>query len=448
MILDKYFNSGNARSVAIKKNIAGSLFLKGISILVSLQVVPLTINYVNPTQYGIWLTLSSIIAWLGYFDLGFSGGFRNKFAESLATGNDKLAQKYVSTTYAVLGLLFISLFIISIVVDYFLNWGSLLNVDSKYNGELQIVFGLLSCFFCMNIVASIFITMLQADQKPALASLIQTSGQVLAFIVIYIMTKTISGNLTILALAFSGVPCILMIVVSVCFFLYGKYRKYAPNIKSVNFALTKNILGLGWQFFVIMISMLCIYQFINIVLSRVVGPLAVTQYNIAYKYFNIVNMVAVIVLTPFWSAFTDAYVKKDFVWMRNMVKKLEILLVLSLPILIVMTMLSNWAFSWWIGNSVHIPMDLSVSMAIFIFFQIAGSVYMYMINGTGKVRLQLLIYLSFAIIAIPIMNVTCKLWGVVGVLIIPTIVYGFQAVLGRIQILKLISGNAKGIFGK
>jgi hypothetical protein len=38
--------------------------LKCISILVSLQVVPLTIGYVNPTKYGIWLTLSSIIALL------------------------------------------------------------------------------------------------------------------------------------------------------------------------------------------------------------------------------------------------------------------------------------------------------------------------------------------------------------------------------------------------
>lgn len=62
-----------------------------------------------------------------------------------------------------------------------------------------------------------------------------------------------------------------------------------------------------------MISMLFIFQFINIILSRVEGPEAVTQYNIAYKYFNVLNMVFVIVLTPFGSAFTDAYVKKTII---------------------------------------------------------------------------------------------------------------------------------------
>ena len=444
----QYFNSGNSRSVAIKKNIVGSLFLKCVSILVSLQVVPLTIDYINPTQYGVWLTLSSIIAWLGYFDLGFSGGFRNKFAESLAKGEHDLAQQYVSTTYVVLGLLFLFLFAISIVVDCFIDWGRLLKIGSQYNDELKIVFGILSCFFCVNIVASVFITMLQANQKPALVSLIQTGGQVLAFIAIYIMTKTVSGNLSYLALAFSGIPCVLIIIVSIFFFMHGKYKKYAPRMKSVKFILVKDILGLGWQFFVIMISMLCIYQFINIVLSRVVGPLGVTQYNIAYKYFNVVYMVAVIILTPFWSAFTDAYIKKDFIWMRNMIKKLESLLFLSMFALIVMVCASGWFFSWWIGDSVSISLGLSVGMALFIFSQIAGSLYMYMLNGTGKVRLQLVIYLSFAMIAIPLMNIACKSFGVVGVLIMPCLVYTCQAICGRVQILKLVNGTAKGLFLK
>lgn len=81
-----YFTKGNERSIIVKKNIAASLVLKCVSILVSLQVVPLTIDYINPTKYGIWLTLSSIIAWLSYFDLGFAHGFRNYFAEAKAKG--------------------------------------------------------------------------------------------------------------------------------------------------------------------------------------------------------------------------------------------------------------------------------------------------------------------------------------------------------------------------
>lgn len=55
-----------------------------------------------------------------------------------------------------------------------------------------------------------------------------------------------------------------------------------------------------------MVSMLFVFQFVNIILSRLQGPEAVTQYNITYKYFNVLNMIVNIVLNPFWSAFTDA----------------------------------------------------------------------------------------------------------------------------------------------
>lgn len=446
--VNAYFTKGNERSVAVKKNIAASLVLKCVSILVSLQVVPLTIGYVNPTKYGIWLTLSSIIAWLSYFDLGFAHGFRNRFAEAKAKGDMRLAREYVSTTYVVLLLLFSGILLITLMVNRYLNWSSILNIDAIYNEELHVVFGLLACFFCLNIVASVFTTMLTADQKPALASLIQTGGQVLAFGCIYVLTKTTQGSLSVLAFAFSGVPCVLLVIVSLFMFIGKKYKAVAPSLQSVRFSLTKKVLGLGGQFFVIMVSMLFIFQFINIILSRVEGPEAVTQYNIAYKYFNVLNMVFVIVLTPFWSAFTDAYVKKDYNWMRNVLKKLELLWLLCIPTLTLMLICSGHLYYWWIGDSVSIPFSLSVCMAVYVLFQMGGNVYMYLINGTSKVRLQLFIYLSFALIALPLMDFCSKRYGVEGVLILPSTVFAFQTCIGRIQILKMINGSAKGIWLK
>lgn len=318
--LRNFLKKGDARSVVVKRNIVGSFFLKCISILISLQVVPLTINFVNPTQYGIWLTLSSIIAWLSYFDLGFAHGFRNRFAESKAKNDMELAKKYVSTTYAVLFIIFFTVLLIVLFVDNFINWSDILKIDIAYNEELKVVFGILACFFCMQIVAGVFTTMLVADQKSAYSSCIQTGGQFLAFICIWILTKTVDGSLTILAFAFSGIPCFLLIVVSIIVFHTKRYKDLKPSLSSVDFSLTKNILGLGGQFFIIMISMLFIFQFINIIISRIEGPVAVTQYNVAYKYYNVLNMVASIILTPFWSAFTEAYVQKDTIWMKRMVK--------------------------------------------------------------------------------------------------------------------------------
>ena len=68
--LNRFFTKGHERTIRAKKNITASFVIKGISIAVGLVLVPLTINYLNPTKYGIWITLSSIIGWFSFFDIG------------------------------------------------------------------------------------------------------------------------------------------------------------------------------------------------------------------------------------------------------------------------------------------------------------------------------------------------------------------------------------------
>src|SRR5450755_4419818 len=99
-IVKNLINRGHSRSINAKKNILFSFLIKGCNIAIGLILVPLTIHYVKPIQYGIWLTLSSIIGWFGFFDIGLGNGLRNKFAEALAKGEHERARIYVSTTYA------------------------------------------------------------------------------------------------------------------------------------------------------------------------------------------------------------------------------------------------------------------------------------------------------------------------------------------------------------
>lgn len=439
---------GSDRTVSAKKNIIVSFGLKAISIIISLQVVPITINYINSTQYGIWLTLSSIIAWLSYFDLGFAHGFRNRFAEAKANDDHELARKYVSTTYAILAILFTCVFVLVSIINYFLDWSMILNVNTGMKVELQMVFQILAFFFCINFVANVLGTMLTADQKPALSSFIQTVGQLFAFLTIYILTKTIEGNLVILALAFSGIPCICLIIASFILFSGKRYKGYSPNIRYVQLSLVKNILGLGVQFFFITTSMFFIFQFINVIISRNLGPESVTQYNIAYKYFNVLAMMTMIILTPFWSAFTDAYTKKDFIWMKKTQYNLERMWLICLPIAIVMVICSTQIYQWWVGNSVTIPFSLSIIIAVYVICQILGNLYMFLINGTGKVRLQLIIYFSFAIISLPLMNYSCDRYGIQGILFVPIVVFLCQAIIGKIQLSKIVNNCATGIWNK
>lgn len=79
----KIFN-GDERSVLVKKNIAGSVLIKGWSCVVQFLLVPVTLKCLNQYEYGIWLTISSILLWVDQFDIGLGNGLRNKLAEAIA----------------------------------------------------------------------------------------------------------------------------------------------------------------------------------------------------------------------------------------------------------------------------------------------------------------------------------------------------------------------------
>lgn len=445
--INDFFTKGHQRSIKAKTNIAISLIIKGISILISLALVPLTINYINPTQYGIWLTLSSIISWFSFFDIGFSHGLRNKFAEAKATGNVEKARIYISTTYTVLGIVFTLVWILFFIANYFLNWSKILNAPNDINAQLSRLAIIVFSFFCLQIVLKNINTVLIADQKPAKSAFFDMLGQILSLGVIYILTKKSSGSIVNLGLAMSVAP-IFILVVSTFWFYLKQYRDFAPSFKLVRFSYAKEIMNLGIKFFIIQVGAILIFQTTNMIITQVLGPQQVTVYNIAYKYFFILSMMFIIVISPFWSAFTEAYIKRDFVWMNATIVKLKKIWLFSIPFVIFMVMMSNIAYEFWVGKQIQIPLSVSISMAIYVLLFTRFNLFIYLINGIGKIQLQLYLNLAICIIYIPLAIILCKLWGIAGIILANILVSLTHAIISQIQIKKLMNCTASGIWNK
>lgn len=442
------FSESSDRSKEAVKGVVLSVVAKIISVFSSLLIVPLTIDYVNPTQYGIWLTLSSIIGWVTLFDLGLGNGFRNKFAEAKASGNIELAKQYLSTTYFAVSGIVLIVFIAILIGNCFINWSSVLSVETTYKEELSKIFLILAFFFCVNMVANLVCSLFMADQNTGFAVMVQGGGQFLSLISIWILTQTCEGSLTNLALYFAGMPCLLTCIVSFFAYFSNKYKEFAPNYRYVRISLIKDIMGIGLQFFIISLCMILIFQIVNIVISREIGPVAVTQYNITYKYFTLLNTLFMIIITPFWSAYTDAYKRGDYTWMLKTLKSLELIWILVTCLGVLLYLSTPYVYYIWIGSSVEISQELSLCVFIYIISFNLGNLYMYLINGIGAVRIQAIIYLSFAIVSWPLMIFACSLWRIEGVILVPTIVLIIQVVFGKIQLNKLLHKSAKGIWCK
>lgn len=448
--IDKFLNSGQERSIRAKKNILTSVFIKGGSIGVSLLLVPLTINYVSPSHYGIWLTLSSVVAWFSFFDIGLTQGLRNKFAESKANNDPETAQKYVSTAYGILGIIFLSLLLLFLVINPFLNWSSMLNLNPDLQNEVAKLAIIVFTYFCLQFILKIITTIFIADQQPAKASLIDFAGQLLSLLCVVILVKTTEGSLINLGLALC-IPPIVALLGANFFFFNGKYKAYRPKFSKIRLNYARSLFSLGLVFFVIQGAAIIQFETANIIISRNFGPEDVTSFNIVYKYFGILNMGFVIFLSPFWSASTEAFLRNDIDWIRNSMRKYNLLNILFITAGAVMLIFSGYMYDLWLGKDVVI-ISFKMSLWGFIYFSILiyESKYVSFLNGISALKLQFWtsMFSPFLFIGLVYLFINYYNMGVYS-LFLASIIANFNGfIVAPLQYHMIVVRNKKGIWIK
>src|SRR6267378_2539287 len=411
--LSRYFTQGHSRTVKAKRNIAALFALRAVSILTNFLLVPLTLNYLNPTRYGIWLTLTSVVNWVNVLDIGLGTGLRNKFAEAVATGDDDLARSYVSTSYAFIGLLMALAIGVFWLVNPMLHWAAILNTPPDMEAELASLAKIVFTFFCLRLVFALIGTILIAVQRPAMNSALEVVSNVLSLIVVYILTKSVQGSLFWLGFVVSLNITIVPLAANFWFFK-GKYRKFMPSFRYVKIEYGRELVNLGVQFFIIQMAGVFIFSSSNIIITQFFGPSEVTPFNIAYKYYGVASMAFLMILTPFWTAYTDAYVKGDNEWIERTNKKLIKFWLVMAAVVVLMTVSADRVYSFWVGTSVHIPFSLSVSMGLYVLIIAWSNIFAYFINSTGKLRLQVWVAISVAVVNIVLSIILARNLGLKG----------------------------------
>jgi O-antigen/teichoic acid export membrane protein len=440
---------GHERTKRAKKNIAASFVIKGLSIAIGLVLVPMTINYLDPMKYGIWITISSLIAWFGFFDIGLGHGLRNRFAEALANGKHELARVYVSTTYAILTLIIGVMLLLFYVINPHLNWSNIVNAGENdvLQSELSILALVVFTFFCLRFVLKLITTILTADQKPALSSLLDLLGKSISFALIFLLTKLTKGSLLYLGIAVSSAPFIVLVLCSLWFF-NGKYKTYRPSIKFVDFSKARDLLNLGVKFFVVQIAAILLYQTNNVIIAQLFGPAEVTSYNVAFKYFTVLMMGFFILMSPFWSAYTEAWAKRDTEWIRKSMKILMGLWGLLFVAGVIMLLVSKWVYLAWVGESVTIPFTMSALVVAWVLLNAWNGIFSQFLNGIGKIKLQLYLGISGAVINIPLAIYLGKTLGISGVLLANVMLGIVGSWVYPLQYRKIITKKASGIWNK
>lgn len=441
-------NRGHIRSVKAKKNIVASFGIKAVGLLAAFVKVPVVLLYLDVEKYGIWLTIASIVTWVHYFDLGVGHGLRNKFAMALAEDDNNKARKLVSTSYFYITLIFAGISLVIIPLILIVDWQAILNARNISNLELLYSVLVVYMLFVVRFVLNLITMIMKADQRPALADSLLPVGSIISLLLLLLLGQITEGSLFLACVAIAAPPVLVVLIANLVLFS-GRYVSYSPSLKDIEKSLFKDIFSLGFKFFFIQLAGLIMFSTSNIILTQIVNPSEVSLFNIARQYYGLPFMFFGIVLSPFWSAITDAYTRGDLEWIKRVMKMLLRISVVFCGLLLIMLLFSESAFKFWLRGTVSIPLEISVTMVVLNLFYILFAPFTHFINGVGKLNLSLWVVSFKMILFLPVAIFLTQQFNAAGLILALIIVNSIpSAILESFQYKKVISGKTNGIWGR
>lgn len=438
-------NDNSNRVNGILKHLKISFLLKLINVIISFYIITLTLDVLSEKNYGIWLTLSSVVTGFTFLDIGIGNGLRNSFGVLRAKGMHKEAQEYVSTAYFSLSIIVFFLCFLILCILFFLNRMEWLESDFFQSNDLSVLLAVAVVLFGIQLVLKLIINLYQAEQNHSINIKVNFFTQSVTLIVVFCLLWFKQDSLLIYSVSYMSVPILILIILNLWAF-NKKLSEYKPKWKFYNKDHFKIIGGLGFKFFIIQIAATVLFSTDNFIITYMFGPEEVVPYNIAFKYFSIITIGYGLIIAPFWSSFTEANAKNDFIWIKNIIKKIEILWWI-VPILTFILFLSaDYLYDFWLKSKVEIPNQLSISMAVYVVISSYGMIYVSFVNGIGKVKIQVITAIITVIINIPLSVLLAKSLGASGVIIATSVCMIYGVILRRLQYKKIINGTAKGIW--
>ncbi len=445
MFVKKVFD-GDDRTTLMLKNIAGSFFIKGWNCIVQFLLVPITLNCLTQYEYGVWLTVNSILIWIDQFDIGLGNGLRNKLAEALAKDERERAKTLVSSTFITLFFIIIPIVFAFIGILQVVDCYQFLKVDvtiiPNLKGLLEVLVALMGGTFIFKFIGNIYLGL----QLPAINNLLVVAGQTLSLVVIYILSINGIHSLFVVAVVYTASPLVVYLLSYPATFY--KYKFLSPSLRAFDKSELKGLFSLGVTFFFVQVAGLVIFASSNILITNLLSPSDVTLYQISYRYFSLLIMVFTLISAPLWSATTDAYARGDVEWIRKVMEKMRRIMFAFVGCLVLMLLASSLFYKIWVGDKISITWTLSALMAVYVAVLIYSTCYSNVLFGIGKLRMITCVTVLEAIIYIPLAICLSNQWRLYGIVVALILVNLMCAVCNRIQYSMLMTGKAYGIWNK
>ncbi|MGZ5029192.1 MAG: oligosaccharide flippase family protein [Burkholderiaceae bacterium] len=427
------------------KQIKGAVVYKAVAMLASFLAIPLMIRYLGQEQFGVWSTLLTVMSWIVFFDLGAGNGLRNKVAEALAKNDKAEAASYIASGYSLIGLIALMLWALVTVASFFVPWQIVFNTYAIPEATLLLTVQIATFFVVLNFWIGLISALLGAVQNTSMTALGQLISNVLALMLVFVLTKTTDASISNLALVYGISLVIANVLLSLWF--YRRNPELRPKLYFDKQHVSP-LLSVGLQFFTIQIAVLVIFTTDKMLITQLFGPQYVTQYDVVFKLFSVITFAHTLISAPLWSAYTDAYHRKDIIWIKRMLHKQMAVFCGVVLAVIFMSLLARSIIATWVGRELEVSLPLVITIGLFVLVSTWNNVYTMFVNGIGRIKAQLCTAVIAMSLNIPLALLFTKHFGfgLSGVVLATCVSLLIAAVVLPIQVHRIVRDGMRGVF--
>jgi O-antigen/teichoic acid export membrane protein len=370
-----------------------SVAIKGGGFVVSLVLVRIYVDFFKSSAVlGVWFTLLSLLNWILTFDFGTGNGLRNRLVQAIAEGNESEQKALISTTYAMSAAIGAVAFTVACAAAFLVDWNSFFNVgrqqiapDILRNSILIVAAGI-----CLQLVLNTVNSILYALQKPSIANATGLLTNLMLLLIMLVIRPSSDGpGMLVLAWAYLFCSTLPFLLASLWLF-GGQLRHASPSVGAVGRDAGRRILRLGLGFFVLQLLSLVLFNSKEVIITRLILPDYVVQYQFYNRIYNSVASLAWIALIPMWSAISEAYYSGDYEWIRGAYRQLSKYMLVFVLALVGLTISLQVIFNVWLGrHGIAVNYWYACTFALYYALYVWWGVLASFANGTGKIRPQL-----------------------------------------------------------
>ncbi|WP_419801112.1 lipopolysaccharide biosynthesis protein [Mucilaginibacter sp.] len=404
----------------VARSIIGSAIFKLSAAAVSFISVPLLLNALGTNDYAIWVTMTTLVAWLNLFDFGSGYSLKNKVTEALANKNLSEIQPLIAGTiqfYLIMTVLILFCFLCSLVF---------VGVFKSHSSLAILIY--LPIIFSFPFTLGHFIIQGLKKFNFFYGVMFLQSLSWLAIIVIF-KNGYIKSSINVLAICFS---MLFVFANGTIYFISLKEIKFKFKaiVNFKNFSSSKTTILLGGKFFFLQLSSLFLYSLGNVLTYNHLNLIKVAQFDTVNKIYLMGITVFNIIISVYWAEISQEKAlrnKKKLLLLYNQLILLSSLFVFGCAAITLV--MPNIIYIWtkhiiMINLNQLYPFLLLVSIQAFSY---SGAV---VLNAFEKLDVQIILSLLSAILIIPMSNLLFKHnigLGTVplasSILTLPTLVY-------------------------